>query len=379
MSMKNMKRHLPAAVFCLFITLMMVLFFVLPKQEYSINEKRKLRSLPTPTVESVLNGNFSDEFESYLSDNFQWRDFFVGTNAYYNLLSGRNGTSGLYKGKDGYIINTPIENNSESISRNVKKFNNFIERINKTADMMIVPSTGYIMNNKLPRNHLKYDDSAILADIDNRLSDKINFISLENTFKSAMNSEQLYYKTDHHWTTQGAYNAYLKYCDIKGLMPVARNSFYVKEYENFFGTAYSKSGLWLTKPDKVQVWSDKSGYDVNVEIDDGAEGKKKSKSLFFNEHLKNMDKYPVFLDGNHSFVKVTNNKLPGGKLLIIKDSFAHCMVPFLTNHYKEIYMVDLRYYKSAVSMLVQSENINDILILYGLDNIVNDTNIVWVK
>ena len=114
--------------------------------------------------------------------------------------------------------------------------------------------------------------------------------------------------------------------------------------------------------------------------DDTTDEVKTNDSFFFADHLQEMDMYPVFLDGNHSLVKVTNEDAPDKKLLVIKDSFAHCMVPFLSEHYSEIYMVDLRYFRSTpISQLIEQNDIDETLILYGLDNLINDTNVMWLK
>ena len=104
-----------------------------------------------------------------------------------------------------------------------------------------------------------------------------------------------------------------------------------------------------------------------------------SDSMFFPSHLEEEDKYPVFLDGNHGYTKITNPGAPLGKLLLIKDSFGHCLAPFLAEQYQEIYMIDLRYYKNSLTELAEQEGIDQVLFLYGLDNMVNDTNFVWIK
>ena len=102
--------------------------------------------------------------------------------------------------------------------------------------------------------------------------------------------------------------------------------------------------------------------------------------MFYKKHLTEDDKYPVFLDGNHALTRIKNSNAPQDKkLLVIKDSYAHCMVPFLTDNYGEILMVDLRYYKYNVSDLIKNEGFNEALILYGLDNLATDTNVAFLE
>lgn len=376
----NVKKYLPTTIFCSFIGFMMLMFFVLPKYDYSPNEKRFLQDMPTATVKSVFSGDFGQEFEKYLSDHFQWRTFFVGFNAYYDLFSGRNGANGVYKCKDHYIINKPITYNSDSLDKNIKRFNKFSKFVEKDLTFVIVPSTGYIMHDVLPKVHLSYNDNDILDSIKHNISEGSVFIDLFDEFQKSKDSTQIYYKTDHHWTTNGSYIAYTQLCKKFNISPINKNTFDIEKHDGFFGTTYSRGAWWFTsKPDILEVWKNKNGYDISVTIDDGAQGKKQSKSMFFEQHLNNMDKYPVFLDGNHGLVKITNNRVNSGSLLVLKDSFAHSIAPFLTEHYRDIYLVDLRYYKSPVSELVKNNNIDNVIVIYGIDNIVNDSNISWLK
>ena len=103
-----------------------------------------------------------------------------------------------------------------------------------------------------------------------------------------------------------------------------------------------------------------------------------SDSYFFREQLKNDDKYPVFLDGNHSLVRIKNSNAKGGRLIVVKDSYAHAAVPFLSQNYSEIIMVDLRYYKKDVSALVEDEKADAILLLYSIDNLATDKNLAYL-
>lgn len=375
----KIKDNLPAIVFCLFLLVMMVLFFALPKQKESVNEKRKLEETPQFSWKTLSDGTFGKNVETYLSDHFAGRDFFVGLNAYYDLASGRNGTSGVYKGEDGYLINTPIKYDKDNLQKNLQKINHFAKSAGIPTRMMVAPSTGYIMGEMLPRVHNPYIDDEIFETMQSVLSEQVEFISLMESFLQNKGNIQLYYKTDHHWTSDGAYLAYQKYCESAGLTAAPESSFTIKTYPDFYGTTYSRSALWGSAPDEIRVYEPKQSGGYHVLIDDGAEGKKESDSMFFENHLNEADKYPVFLDGNHSFEKITNQNGNGKKLLLIKDSFGHCFAPFLAGNYSEIYMVDLRYYKSPLTKLVQEEGIDECLVLYGLDNIVNDTNIAWLK
>jgi len=105
--------------------------------------------------------------------------------------------------------------------------------------------------------------------------------------------------------------------------------------------------------------------------------------MYFLDNLKDDDKYPVFLDGNHPYTVIKNNALlkngKNNKLLIIKDSFAHSLTPFLADHFSEIVMIDMRYYKQSVSELIDENDFSQMLFIYSIDNLATDTDIAWLE
>lgn len=373
----NIKKNIVTFIFLAFIGVLAILLFALPKSDYSQNEKRVLADFPEVSFESITSGEFSTGIDTYTADQFPFRDFFVGINSYYELLTGRNGVSGVYKCKDGYLIATPQELDEELCKRNVERFAEFAKQQGLPSTLMVVPTAGYIMEEELPANHVRYEDDKIF-DIIQENKGELNFIDLRDTFQKSKENTQLYYKTDRHLTSAGAYVMYQQFCKQNGIEPVTE--FSEKEIlKDFYGTNYSKSGLWMEKPDEVEIWHSASGNQFEVTIDDSTE-KQTYDSLYFYEHDKNMDKYPVFLDGNHSLVTVRNKDCHNGKkLLIIKDSFAHCFTTFLCEDYEEIYMIDLRYYRNSVSDFIEQNEVNELLYLYGADNISSSTDTAWLQ
>lgn len=382
LKIKNFPKYMPTFFFCIFIFSVFIMFIVLPKNEYSSEEKRKLSEMPECTVEKVADGTFGKEFETYLSDQMPFRTFFVGLDAYYDLYSGRNGSNGIYSGNNGCLFSEPVQY-SDNLDKNISYADEFADRVNLPVYMCIVPSAGYIMQDKLPLNHYEYKDDelfdTIKSDIE-KYGNNIKFIDIMQSFKSKSSSTQLFYKTDHHWTSEGAYNAYIDISEAMDIIPTDIAQFNIESYGGFYGTGYAKSALWLTQPDTIQLWKNTS-HDQNtvtVEVKDGNDTKT-SDSMFFESNLETNDQYTTFLDGNHGYVKITNNENKNGKkLLIIRDSYAHCLAPFLADNYSEIVLVDLRYYKNSVSALAKTEESDEVLIIYGLDNIVNDTDIAYL-
>ena len=373
--MKNIKKYMPSIAFLLAIFIFFGALLFAPKKDFSENEKRILAKAPEVSFESLANGKLTKDFEAYVSDHFPLRDFFVGVQSYFDLICGRNGAGDVYYCKDGYLISSPADVNIKTTENNVKAFSSFASKNKLNATMIVVPSAGFVMDEKLPANHKLYKDNEII-DTAKEKCGNITFIDLRENFRKAKNDVQLYYKTDHHLTSAGAYEMYKNLAANKSLKLSAEYD--IEKVSDFYGTAYSKSGFWLSAPDNIELWHNKS-LNVKIEIIEPGKETTTNNSVFFKNQLENADKYPVFLDGNHSLVKITNPDANGGKLLIVKDSFAHCFTGFLCEQYSEIYMVDMRYYRSPVSELVKENNIPEVLYLYGTDNLGTDTNSVWLQ
>lgn len=374
-------KYIPAVVFLIFIYGMALWFLFSPKTDYSSSEKRYLQKFPDANVEKVLSGEFGSEFETFFADQFPQRNTWVGLNAYTALAEGNNGASGVYNCKNGYLINKPVSTDN-NLDKNVGAVVDFAKKIDAPTTVMLVPSTGYIADDVLPTFHDKYNDDEDISRISSTLSkEKIGFVDLRERFKSEYkNGSQLYYKTDHHWTTKGAYTGYQELCKALGITPIDDSILKKDSYPDFYGTTYSSSGFWLTPPDNIEIWSNPKNSDKNisVKITEGA-NIKTSGSMYFTDHLKEDDKYPVFIDGNHALTEITNTNAKNGTILLIKDSFSHSLAPFLAENYSKVVLVDLRYYKESVSQLVSTYNPEQVVVLYGIDNLATDTDIVWLK
>lgn len=374
-------RYVPAFVFLIFIFGMAVWFLFNQKSDYSSSEKRYLQQFPEVTVDKVLDGTFGTEFESYFADQFPARSFWVGLNAYYSLDTGNNGANGVYNCGNGYLINKPVSTDNK-LEKNVNTIVKFKNSINVPVTVMFAPSTGYVADDVLPAVHDKYNDDTYFEQISSTLNTNgISFVDLRKTFKDAYaEGNQLYYKTDHHWTTLGAYTAYEKLCEQLNITPAPKEKFDIKTYGGFYGTTYSTSGFWFTQSDSIQIWDNPENTDKNikVKISEGADTKEYG-SMYFYNHLEEDDKYPVFIDGNHALTEITNSNAKGGTILLVKDSFSHSLAPFLAENYSKIILVDMRYYKMSVSQIVEQEKPEQVVFLYGIDNIATDTDLVWIK
>jgi hypothetical protein len=353
-------------LFCGFLALMLLGFLLLPKVRFSQREKRYLETVPSFTWERLASGAFAKDAEDYAADHMPGRDFFVGLNAYVSLVLGQQGTKDIYLFRENYLVERPVRWDQEAVERNRDALSAFAKRTDVPVDFALIPSAGYVLRDLCRGNYLRYQDAQYIQQIYGELPDGVVPLNLIPALTES--GRENYYHTDHHWTSQGAYRAYASYLLAKGRAPLAPEDFAVRTSGGFYGSTYSRSALWLMPPDTLSIWD--PGIEATVWI---ADDNSVSQSMFFEERLLSEDQYTVFLDGNHSLVRITNPR-GTGKLLLIRDSYGNCLAPFLAESYQEVVLVDLRYYKADLEQLLQ-EGFDHILVLYSLSNYMTDGNI----
>ncbi|MBQ7265574.1 MAG: hypothetical protein IJS61_05695 [Firmicutes bacterium] len=360
-----------------FITVFLALMLVfLPKKDFSENENRVLKAFPSISSKNVFKGSFFEDTDKYLSDHFPFKDNMIASKTLFekNILLKKD-INNIYIAKDGYCIEKYSKpQNLEKIAKTLKKFK---ESINKDTRLvfMPVPTAVSIYKDKLPRYAYNYDQEETVNYLCENTS--IESIKLQDAFTQNKDKE-LYYRLDHHWTTEGAYIAYKEYMNYMGLKPKDESYFVKKDVTNSFkGTVYSKLG-YSNSQDTIKAYF--TPFDIKKSLFVEYDGEK-SNSLYNDEYLDKKDKYSYFLDNIHSLTVVTNNEAESNEeIAIIKDSYANCFVPLLTPHYKKIYVFDTRNYLGKVSdFLKENSNIKTVLILYNMGTIDTDTGINMIS
>ena len=375
-------RH-PRAVVLLFIGIIVVMqaaFWLLPRRSFSENEKRVLSEAPQIDAAGIADGSVFRSIESYLSDHFPGRELWVGANAYLENAEGRGATEDIVRGTDGWLFTAPVSDDRETLWDNMQAITTFAEKQSVAVSMMAVPSAGAVVSDKLPALHMPYPDADLLEEARRIAGNTLHWVDLYTDFCSAEQPERLYYRTDHHWTSEGAYRAYCLLMEELGQSSVPRDDFTVEQISGFYGTSYSKSGLWLTEPDTLELWTGSDIQAVTTVYDANRADPVTREGMFFREYLEDADKYPVFLSGNHARVHIETNADSGKRLLVIKDSYAHALAPFLAEEYSTIDLIDLRYFKQqTISSWLEENPADEILLVYGLSSLAEDKNLQWLE
>ncbi len=344
----------------------MIGFIVMPKSNFSENENRNLQKFPKFTFENIAEGKFTTDLSSYLSDHFPLRDGFIKLKTEFekNILQ-KKLINNIYICSDNYYIEK--YNEPENTDNIINTFNKFSKKTNVKPYLMLVPTAVAIYNDKLP----EYAENTMQIDTLNKIYSSVdmNCIDVFKILKENKYNEQLYYRLDHHWTTDGAYLGYKAFCDAKGLDPLDKSAFKITTVtKDFKGTIYSKLNV-SDVSDSIKQYYKPSDLSV---IYDG----KEYNSLYAPKYLKEKDKYSYFLNNLNTIIEITNNNIENNNTLVIaKDSYANCLVPFLANHYKKIYVFDPRSCKQSISEFANNHNATDILVLYNMNTIDQDTGV----
>ena len=354
--------------------ILIVLNFIIKTPEFSEAENRYVAKLPKITMESLLNGEFSKQMDTYINDHFVFRDKWLNIRAAFERTLGKDEISNVYIGKEGYLFEKFTEENvdRDSISYKINKINEFKNKTDTNIYITLVPNSIYINRDKLPENATTFNQKDVIEDIYNKL--EINKINVIDTLEKNKNNK-LYFKLDHHMTSKGAYLVYEKI--TKDMLNKDTNeNDYIKEKvtDSFYGTFYSKVNLKSLKPDDIYIYKNK-----NVKVTSAVYDNREKKSIYNFNYLKKKDKYSMFLDGNHAISVIKTDVKNGKKLLVIKDSYAHILSQFLINDYEEIHFLDLRYYNMPASSYIKENNIENVLLLYNVTNFISDIAIKNIR
>lgn len=371
--------YLLAFFFAAILLAGLILYLVLPQQEFSQKENRTLQTRPAISFSGLADGSFMEKFETYTTEQLPFRAFFVDVKAAISRLTLSRENNGIVLGKDGYLFEKTY-GKSAQLDKNEAAILKFIENTDRPVTVVIAPTATEILKDKVPTGMPTVDQSAAIAEFNAKIDAKggrsVDLLPVlcENRDK------QLYYRTDHHWTTEAAYLAYQEIvqeladpdsaeeCDGSRALPEAVRLENLDKHEvsDFYGTHYAKFQAAGLAPDTL------SWYDVPIDSFERSDGT--FDTLYDLEKLEIYDKYAMFLRGNDEICEIhAKNAGNGRHLIVFKDSYANCLIPFLTYQYDTITIVDLRYYNQSVSQLLQADENAEILLLYNF-SFLNEDN-----
>ena len=351
-----------------------VLGLLWPDQAFSESENRKLAQFPKITLASISDGSFLQGLGDYVADQFPLRDMWISLNLAMNKALGQKEASGVSPCADDSLMPVPSAPNEEQLQRNLKAITTFTStHPTLNTVMSIAPNAVTVHADKLPANAPVRDQKADLANIKANVSG-VNFVDITEMLL-AHKDEQLFYRTDHHWTSLGAYYAFEEIAPHLGIQAPSWSSYQIYTVSNTFeGTLSSKSGSHGAL-DKVEVYAPATAIAYYVTYSGDQSG---ICSMYDRSALEKKDHYTVFFGGNYGRVDITTTADTGRCLLVFKDSYANCFMQFLYPYFDHITMIDPRYYYDNVENVIKSEAITDVLYLYNLDTFLGDSSLADV-
>ena len=360
-----MRNKIITSFFCLLLAASALAGLLVPDRYYSEREKRTLMQKPQFTIVDFVSGKFSDEFEQYLTDQVPLRDGWVTIKTYMELAIGKRESGGVYICKDKYLMDKFTSYIKKQLAANAAALADLQEKLaaeGVSMNTILVPIAAQVLTDKLPAHAPVTDYTAILQVLTDAGVDTTDVLSA----LAAHSSENIYYRTDHHWTSLGAYYAYCAWRDIE---PNADEWTQEILCDNFHGTTWNKVPLSSVPAEEITAWYKHINRSVSYN-----NGQYETDSIYERKYLSGSDQYAVFLNSNQAQTVIEGSG-KSGKLLLIKDSYGNTFSQFPVEDYAEVHVLDLRFFKGDVTEYAKENDITDALVLYGVQNFVKDTNL----
>ena len=374
---RKVQEQLVGIIFILTLFLFLIINVIVPDREKSVQENRMLATKPKFRLSTLISGDYDEKFEAYMDDQFVGRDMWRKLKVTVDRIGGSRLENGVYIGKNGQLLEQIEVADETHLAANIKAIKSFSESQSKIpVRMMLVPDAANVLNHSLPALAKPEDQTQMFSMVRKDLGDSVEWIDV-STELNKHKTEKIYYKTDHHWTTLGAFYAFQAAAPSLGIEGDLSGKYVSYAVSNSFnGMLASKSGVNLGEKEQIDIYVP-TEEDTDLIVDYVDEGKR-STSLYDSSKLKEKDQYTVFLGGNSSLLDIRTVSTSTKRLLLVKDSFANSFIPFLTPYYREIVVVDPRYYSGTINDLMDSYRISEVLFLYSGNTFFKDNNISGV-
>lgn len=404
--MKKILQYPIAVLFALFISVFFLVDVFNSDRAFSEFENTSLAQKPAFSWSSFVDGSFGSKYVKYINEQFLGRDNWISMKAVADMGLGRIESHGVTYGDDHYLMekleivedqNYPANAGTNivkqtALDRSNGMVSSFLQMYDQPITFSLVPNSYAILEDEVPTGFPGADQQAYTQQIYRTLrevDDQLEIVDFSDAL-SQHKDEYIYYRTDHHWTTLGAYYAYVAYCEQKGLTPVSLEELKENKVEDFYGTFYSKAKRPSQPADTITWYDvdvDEFAFVANLQQDkqlaqlgevvqeDGLELLRVD-GMMDQRKFEVRDKYAAFMWGNSGYVKIKSshnlNHQEGktSRLLLFKDSYANSMIPYLTYNYDEIIVVDLRYMAKSTKELMQEE-FDDIFVMYNFSTYVS--------
>lgn len=370
--------HYPVLIlFSVFFVGMFLLDCVTPDRTVSELENTTLTQRPKVTAQILSSAGlnrFFNDYTQYTKDQIPGRDAWISLQSFVETaLLQKTQSGGILLGDKGQMFDRTyglVSSEERTLPRNIAAVASLAARCPGKVYVMVAPAASSIYPERVPAHAPLLQEESYLGQIQTAVEQAGGvYLPLEDAL-SAHKDEYIYYRTDHHWTTQGAYYAYSELCSALGLEPFDRAAHTAVDVPDFYGTFYSRARTWNAQPDTLTYYDLDNPLTIYTVTGPGMPTEGQTTGLYDLDKLDVYDKYAAFLHGNNGLSRVEGDG--EGRILVIKDSYANSFVPFLTANYAQIDVVDLRNYNYGLDGLIAENGYDQILVLYSFDSFKSD-------
>ena len=371
----SLKQYPVLLAFSLFFVGLFLLDLATPDRAYSELENTNLTQRPTLSSVSAsgLNTYFTS-YTKYVKDQVFGRDQWISLQSVVETtLFQKEQSGGILLGKDHMMFPRTyglVSSETRTLPKNTAALESLCQRYPGKVQVMLVPAASAVYPENVPANAPLLDEDTYLDQLSERVQAAGGRFVDVRPVLSAHKDEYLYYRTDHHWTTLGAYYAYTQLCDALGLTPFDRDAHPALTAEHFYGTHYAKARTWNAEPDTITYYDLPNPLTIYTVTGPGQPTEGTATGLYDTDKLRVYDKYAMFLHGNNGLSRIAGDGT--GKILVLKDSFANSFAPYLTANYAAIDILDFRNYNYGLDKLIADNDYDAILVLYSFDSFKSD-------
>lgn len=356
------------ALFCIFFGGIALVSLLLPKQTFSPQENRNLAGTPDFSWQRIMDGRFMDESEEYISDHIALRDEWVALRAWCERLSGKRENNGIYFAADVTLIPRVDEPDKTKLEKNISYLNALCDHTEIPVSFGLIPTAASVWRSKLPTGAPSADEDLWIRDLYTQTTAQTVDIG---SALFAHEEDAIYYRTDHHWTSLGAFYGANAVLEALGYSPLILDDYEKTTVsESFYGTSWSSAGARWVRADSIDTYVPSDGISVVSNFT----GTPVEGSLYVPDYLTQKNQYAFFLGGNQPLCIVKSHS-EGEKLLLIRDSYSDSLAPFLSQRFSEIHLFDPRYNLTSIQGYIEENSIDRVLVLYSFSNFASEKSL----
>lgn len=360
-----------ALIFLAFIGAFFILNLVLPDRQFSEQENRYLQMRPEFSFKSLFSGDYTSKFETYTTDQFTFRDEWITLKAASELALGKQENNDVHLCENGTLIEGFKRPENSVLDSNMSALNTLVGNTDAKVYFALIPDKSDLYASLLPKN-APNDSEKEVIDYCYGQSNATN-VDMYSAL-SAHKDEYIFYRTDHHWTSLGAYYGLSALAESMGLPCPALDSYTDRHVvsEKFYGTTWSSSGFSWVDPDTMETFVNAP---EGLKVTSYPQGSPVEGKLYDFSFLEKKDKYSMFMGGNCPMHVIETGNEDKPSLLILRDSYTDSLIPFLLDDFSEIHVLDLRYYRASLKAYIEQNDFDNVLVCYSVSNFCSDSNI----